>query len=225
MIHPRAAVLAALLVALGVDAALAQSRLDRLLESAPPASQPDPGVGGGRPDEPPAAASQPAVRAQGAAGRPDAIPGSIELSDGRTLQGLVHTTRNADLRVFVPQRGEWVDLPLASIHEIEAVVVWERMDDDWRFAESGNDTKVLTGHRYPARMTRHRFRLIDGRQVEGDVSAPLWLTMPDGERERHLLQQRSKGPLDSTLESLVYVRMVRLGAVGGEPRPDLPADP
>jgi len=69
---------------------------------------------------------------------------------------------------------------------------------------------VLTGESYPARMLAYRFTLIDGSTIDGTAQQPIYVR--DGEQvHRLILHERQKGPIGATLESLLYVRSVRLG--------------
>jgi hypothetical protein len=135
--------------------------------------------------------------------------GTVELSDGRVLKGVVRTTPGKPIRVWSEARKEYLDLSIDSIAKLEAVVLWERDEPEWRFKESGHDEKVYTGKTYPARETAYKVTLTTGDVVEGGIVAPLYVKA-DGKTTQHVLNKRSKGEVGKTLAELVYVRAVML---------------
>jgi hypothetical protein len=181
----------------------ADDTLDWLLEQARPAEP-------HQPSEPPAATSpfdrKPAEETQ---------EGVILLSSGEQLRGTVSTTAEKPIRVWDDTDKEYRDIPFALIRRIDAEVVWERDEPEWRFIETGSDIKEFTGRTYPAREYRHTLTLLNGQTVTGGIAAPLFLRTPDG-RRTFILHKRHKGELDQALEHLHYVSRVILG--------DLPDD-
>jgi hypothetical protein len=142
-------------------------------------------------------------------------PGVIELSDGRSIHGRISTTSEKPLRVWVEAKNEYQDVPFALIQSIEATVLWEREEPEWRFKASGSDVKVYSGKTYPARETTYKIQLTNGQTVEGSVVAPLTVTT-DTEADEFILHKRDKGSAGQTLNQLVYVKAVRLGEPGNE---------
>jgi hypothetical protein len=143
--------------------------------------------------------------------RPDSRAGVVELSDGRTLAGYVFTTRGRGWRLYDPAARKYRDIPTIIVRRIEAVVLWERMEDQWRFARMGDDEKVFTGHKYPNRMLEYRFTLVNGRTLQGAIAQPLNVEWRN-EREALILHKRQKGDLDQPLADLPYVRLIEFSA-------------
>lgn len=158
-----------------------------------------------------------------AAVREDAIPGYIELSDGKIIAGAIYMTRDKRLKIFDSTLQRQREIPLDRVKQIECIVVSERMEKEWRFKETAADVKEYTGRSYPAREYRHRITLDDGRTIEGPISEVLYVRPqasgtngkgsqnPSVEPQRFILYKTHKGPLGSDLKSLVYVKAVKLG--------------
>ena len=53
--------------------------------------------------------------------RRDALPGAVELSDGRVLAGGVHTTRDRNWEVWVESEKRWRHVPPIVVLSIEAI--------------------------------------------------------------------------------------------------------
>jgi hypothetical protein len=143
--------------------------------------------------------------------RPDSRPGVLELSDGTKLAGYVFTTRGRGWRLYDPAAKKYRDIPTLIVRRIDAVVLWERMEDDWRFARMGDDEKIYTGHKYPNRMLEYRFTLINGRTLQGEIAQPLSLEWHN-ERQKLMLHKRQKGELDQTLADIPYVKSIEFSA-------------
>lgn len=210
----------AVLLSAGLGSSLAaQSQLDKLLREAQtaPASQPTT-----RPASQPADdAEKPvasAIVAEGAIpGRPDALPGKIELSTGQTLVGRIYTTRDAPFRIYVREKQAFVDVPPAAVARLDAIIEWEKMEDDWRFLEGGSDVKIKTGRQYPARKTTYKITLLDGSTLTGDLKAPLWVQGGKGDVRQVVLYQRNKGELGQTLSDVTYVKSVVFDPPASQP--------
>jgi len=179
----------------------ADPMMDYLLESAQPATtQAD------HPNLPATGVATPL-----ATGR--ALPGTrratITLSDGRVLAGPVRTTADQPIRIFDTHRQEFIDVPFDRVASLRAEVVWERLEREWHFVESGSDIREYTGHTYPARLLEYTLNTASGKSYRGGVSAPLYLEESTGKSTLYILDKRQKsGDLDSTLEDLVYVKQV-----------------
>ncbi|MDD4892350.1 MAG: hypothetical protein PHU85_20700 [Phycisphaerae bacterium] len=165
------------------------------------------------------AATQPATSASQPdspfAGRPgdrdDVLPGYIELNDGSILPGWIYPTREKPWSVFEAESKSFRRIPPIVVRRIEAEVVWERDEPDWRWKENGSDEKIFTGRTYPARMVHYRFTLANGEKVNGTVQQPIHVRGETGDPVQFILHERDKGPLDSKLSSLIYVKHVELG--------------
>jgi hypothetical protein len=130
--------------------------------------------------------------------------GTIELSDGRTIHGHIETTAEKPVRVWIEKTKEYQDIPFEMIQSIEATVLWEKDEPEWRFKASGSDVKEYTGKTYPARETTYKFTLTNGDIAEGSVVAPLYVS-----NETFVLHKRDKGDAGTSLKELVYVKSVR----------------
>src|SRR5690606_20539020 len=127
-----------------------------------------------RPATAPAAATRPATSPFGEAParNPEARRGVIVLSNGERVKGMISTTREKPLRIWDPKAREYRDVAWAMVRSLEARVLWERDEREWRFKESGSDVKVYTGRTYPARETEYAVTLTDGSVITGGVVAP-----------------------------------------------------
>src|SRR5207245_11487756 len=126
---------------------------------------------------------------------PDAArPGVIDLSDGKIVRGNIATTAEKQLRVWVEADKQYQDIPFSMIRSIQATIVWERDEREWRFKASGSDVKEYSGRTYPARETTYKITLSDGQSIEGGIVAPLYVTGDDnGSTKTYVLHKRDKG--------------------------------
>ena len=175
--------------------------MDWLLDQSTPATQPS--------TQP---ATAPATQAASPfAPRKDAgeRTGTILLSDGTEIAGTITTTPGKPIRVWDEKQKRYLDLPIESIASIEAKIVWERDEPEWRFKESGFDEKVYTGKTYPAREMQYTFTLLNGDTIVGGAVAPVYI---DAGRvtKQFVLHKRDKGEVGKTLAELVYVKRIVL---------------
>ncbi len=141
--------------------------------------------------------------------RTDALPGVIVLADGTILAGRIFTTRDKDIELWVAQEKRWRHVPLLAMLSLEAKVVKEGMELEWRWKEMGLNEKVYTGRKKPVRRLLWRTHLIDDSRLTGAIKGqPLWIDTASGRRGPLLLQERSDGKYGQTLEDLVYVKRV-----------------
>jgi hypothetical protein len=213
----------ALLVHAGQDADPPATNLDAWLQSARPTSKPTsrPAT---RPAEPlgqgrnPFTANDPAEPP-----RDDVLPGQVELSTGRRVNGWITTTRDKPWLVWVEGDKRFRRIPPAAVLSLTAVVDEEQLLPRWRWKGMGEPEKVYTGQTYPFRRFRWRFRLADGRTMTGSVKGqPIWMQAPDGERIGPLLlHERQKGKPGQTLDDLPYLRrlVITRRALPPEDRP------
>lgn len=154
--------------------------------------------------------TQPATRASADAPAPGERSGQMTLSDGTSLTGLLSTTPNKPLRVWSDKEKRYIDLPWDAIASIEAQILWQRDEPEWRFKESGFDEKVFTGKTYPARETEYVITLTSGDTVTGGVVAPIYLRPDTGKAQQFVLHKRAKGDVGKTLAELVYIKRIEL---------------
>ena len=171
--------------------------------------------------------------------RDDAVPGVVELSNGKVLPGWVYTTLEAPLKLFVEEEKHWRLAPLINLLSINAVIAEEKMELRWRWKAMGVPERVYTGEKYPSRRLLWRLRLIDGSEMTGAVKGqPIWVELGNAKVGPMVLHERSKGPVGSALDELVYIRriiisrrlmdaVVQDGAdkAGKAEQPDRPARP
>jgi hypothetical protein len=138
----------------------------------------------------------------------EARAGVITMSDGKTIRGKIATTSEKPIRVWVEAQKDYTDVPLSMIDKAEAEVVWERVEKEWNFKESGSDIKVYSGRTYPARETKYKLTLTDCTTVDGGIVAPLYVTTDDGKTKTCVLYKRDKGQIGQTLADLPYVKSV-----------------
>jgi hypothetical protein len=155
--------------------------------------------------------------------REDAVPGCVELSDGKICAGQIYLTRDARLKINDEKLQRQREVPLAAVKQIECKVKREWMEKEWKFKELTKDEKMYTGRAYPSREYVHTITLGDGRAITGELSAivyvdpPSYATLKPGEyrpqvkTEKFLLNKRNKGEIGQDLKSLVYVKSIKMG--------------
>ena len=160
--------------------------------------------------------ADPSADATSQANRPqraDAVPGVIELTDGRQIPGRLFTTRDKNLEIYDETHKRWRRVPLLAVLGIEAVVVEAKMEPQWRWQQMGAPEKVYTGLEYPTVRLLWEVHLIDGTEVTGTIKGqPLWLQPaagPPGERlGPFILHERLRGEVGQEQAELVHVRKV-----------------
>jgi len=143
--------------------------------------------------------------------RRDALPGVVLLSDGTLVPGGIYTTRDKNWEVWVESQKRWRHIPPIVVLSIEAVVVEEGMEKEWRWKEMGSDEKVFTGREKPVRRFQWRFHLIDDSYITGTVKGqPVWVESPTSGKRRgpFILHERSSGKYGQKLHELVYIKKV-----------------
>jgi hypothetical protein len=144
--------------------------------------------------------------------RDDAVPGYLELSDGKIRPEQLSLTRDTRLKIFDEARKQHREIPLKAIRRIDCTIVKEWDEAEWRFREGASDEKVFTGRTYPAREYTHKITLQNGQTIQGPLSGIIYVQAdPTQEPDRYLLHKRDKGQPGTDLRSLVYVRSIQLG--------------
>ena len=139
--------------------------------------------------------------------RNDAVPGVLQLSDGRLVAGGIYTTREKPLLLFVEAEKRWRRIPLLTVLSISAVVVEEKIVLRWRWKAMGEPERVYTGKKYPTRRLKWTFHLIDDTTLTGTIKGqPLWMESEGRRRGPFILHERSKGKDGQSLKDLVYVK-------------------
>lgn len=158
------------------------------------------------------------------AARDDAVPGYIEMSDGRILVGNIYMIRDKRLRIYDDKTERQRELPLRVITQIQAKMVKEGIEKEWRFKELALDQKLYTGRTYPWRQYLHTVTLKDGKSITGEVAEiffvqpivfkadePLANRPDDSEPVRVVLHMKDKGDFGAELKSMKYVKLIKLG--------------
>ena len=156
--------------------------------------------------------------------RDDAIPGYIEMSDGRILVGNIYMTRDKRVKIYDQKAERQRELPLRVITQIQAKMVKEGIEKEWRFKELALDEKLYTGRSYPWRQYLHTVTLKDGKTITGEVGEvfyvqpivfkadePLANRPDDSEPIRVPIHMKDKGNFGAELKSLKYVKLIKLG--------------
>jgi|GEM_PF-1606304 len=183
------------------------SNLDLWLQSAAPATRAaavDPRTGGANPFD-----------AKQEAGREDAPPGVIELSDGRQLPGLLYTTREKNWEVWEEKDPNgnkverWRRIPFIAVLSITAVVEETGMEQEWRWKEMGQPERVYTGREYPTIRLSWVLHLIDGSTVRGSIKGqPVWVDLNGKSYGPYVLYERAKGQMGQKVSDIVYPRQI-----------------
>lgn len=155
--------------------------------------------------------------------RDDAVPGYVEMSDGRIFVGDIYLTRDKRLKLFDETLQRQREIPLKVIRQIECKVLKEWMEKEWRFKEMANDEKYFTGREYPSREYLHTVTLQDDRTITGPLAELVYLQpysfapatalshQPVAKPLRLMIHKRDKGDVGTDLESLTFVRLIKLG--------------
>ncbi len=155
--------------------------------------------------------------------REDAIPGYVELSDGAVHPGNIYLTRDKRLKIFDPTLQRQREVPLRVIKQIECNVKRQWMEKEWKFKELALDEKMYTGRTYPTVEYLHTITLHDDRTITGPLSAIVYVRpyiytpkgpnvyRPQVKPEKFLLNKRNKGKIGEKPNSLVYVKLIKLG--------------
>lgn len=155
--------------------------------------------------------------------RKDIYPGYVEISDGTVYPGMIYLTRDKRLEIYDNAIKQQREIPLRVVDSVECRVLKEWMEKEWRFKELASNEKYYTGRTYPARWYMHQIRLHDDRTITGILSGIVYVQplhedegpevghLPEREPKRFLLHKRDKGEIGEKLESLHYVRWIKLG--------------
>jgi hypothetical protein len=144
--------------------------------------------------------------------RDDAVPGFVEMSDGKVHPGQIFLTRDARLKIYDESQKKHREIPLKAIKRIDCTVQKEWVEKEWRFKENASDEKYFTGRTYPTREYSHKITLRNGQTVQGTLSAIVYVRPESADAaQRFLLHKRDKGEPGTRLESLTFVHSVKLG--------------
>ena len=155
--------------------------------------------------------------------RDDAVPGYVEMSDGKIYPGRIYMTLDKRLKIYDEKTKRQREIPLRVVKQIDCWVLEEWMEKEWRFKELALNEKYYTGREYPAREYRHTITLQDGRMIAGPLAEIIYVR-PFAESpqagqpleanlkpERFLLHKRDKGEINTQMKALKYVKTIKLG--------------
>jgi len=156
-----------------------------------------------------ALATEPAATLPSVFDQPDVAgrQATLLLSNGQTISGQFSTTAGQPIHIYDLDKSQYREVPFETIKSMQARVVWERMQPQWRFKESGSTEKEFSGKSYPARETQYVVTLLDGQQITGLLVLALHLHTPQ-ERRTFVLHIRDKADVGKTLDDLVFVQRV-----------------
>ena len=155
--------------------------------------------------------------------RDDAVPGYMEMSDGKVIVGNIYMTRDKRLKIYDASTKRQREIPLRVVKQIECKVLKEWMEKEWRFKELALDEKYYTGRQYPSRECEYTITLHDDRTITGPLAELFYVQpfayaagearsyRPDVKPEKHLIHKRQKGDPGTTLKDLTYVKLIKLG--------------
>lgn len=172
-----------------------------------------------RAQEPPALNPFAPVRTE----RDDAVPGYLEMSDGKVLVGNIYMTRDKRLKIYDDTTKRQREIPLRVVKQIEVKVLKEWMEKEWRFKELALNEKYYTGREYPSRECEYTITLQDDRKITGPLAELFYVQpyvssptdarayRPEVKPEKFLVHKRQKGDPGTTLKDLTYVKLIKLG--------------
>ena len=138
--------------------------------------------------------------------------GYVVMSTKERYDGLVSTTRGKAIRIFDRKKSTYRDIKFKKIESIAQTPDKEWFEQEWRWAEGGNDAKVYTDRYYHAAKFRTVIVLKSGETITGDTVAPIYVKT---EKKRRLLDlhKRFKSPKPAKkkeLKPLTYIKKLVL---------------
>ena len=145
------------------------------------------------------------------------------MSDGRVVVGNIYMTRDKRIKIYDEKMERQRELPLRVVTQIQAKLVKEGIEKEWRFKELALDQKLYTGRTYPWRQYIHTLTLKDGKTITGEMAevffvqpivfkaeGPLAGRPDDSEPIRVLTHMKDKGDFGAEMKSLKYVKLIKL---------------
>ncbi len=142
--------------------------------------------------------------------------GTVELSNGELLEGVISTTPGAPLRLQVGKDVK--DVPLAAVQELRFVPEAETLEQKWRFVEAGRTAKQKWGLPYPVRALQTQLLLSGGRIFTGHLYTTVLYVAQSNETVKVVIKAKDKGTEGQTFQDVVYpVRIAWAGAATALP--------
>ena len=138
----------------------------------------------------------------------DGVKARVDLSDGRTLEGVLATPGGKALRLRDIEHNKWVRVPLQDLALIEVRNVKTEMLEAWRWKEASKPEKVYLGKKYPRLHFEVHATLINGKKIRAHASSQLLLTDEHGDVERVFLLRYMKGKAGEKPSDLVWTRRI-----------------
>lgn len=128
--------------------------------------------------------------------------GSIQFSDGESVQGRIQMSPGRALRLHTGRRLE--DVPVDTLREIRFSPTRETMERNWRFETAGQTHKTFWGEPYPVRHLQAALTFADDRTATGQLyTTSLYLHATNG-AVKFVLFSKQRGEEGSSLADLVY---------------------
>jgi hypothetical protein len=141
-----------------------------------------------------------------------AVPGSVEWSDGRKVDGDLSLTPGKDIRLFEVKTQ--ASIRLEDVKEIAMTPEKEEMREGYYFTEAGQAAQTKTGEIYPVRYFKAKITLKDGKVLEGHLYTTVLYLEGAEKTEKVVLLAKQTGQLNQKIESIVYPKSIRLNVSG-----------
>ncbi len=143
----------------------------------------------------------------GTAAAADWMPGAVELSDGRRIEGRVHIVDDR-LIIHNEAQARRITVRAAAIARLDTSIERQSMAEKWIFRESGLDDKVYTGEVYPVRHYTTRITFHEGKPLIGSIVPKTVYVESGGKRQRFILRKKDEGKVGQGLDELLYVTSI-----------------
>jgi hypothetical protein len=144
-------------------------------------------------------------------------PGTIQLSNGESLQGLISLTPGEDLRLHI-DGNQIRALDFERVREIRLAPALEKMVQKWRFLEAGQTRKELSGKPYLIRDLQATVVLAGGEKLAGHLYTTVFY-VEEGEKARKvILPAKQRGKEGENANALIFPTFIRFtdAAAGAE---------
>ncbi len=144
-------------------------------------------------------------------------PGTVQLSNGEVLQGLISLSPGEDLRLHV-DGNQIRALDFERVSQIRLAPAQEKMVQKWRFLEAGQTRKELSGKPYLIRDLQATVFLAGGEKLAGHLYTTV-LYLEEGEKARKvILPAKQRGKEGEDANALVFPALITFtdAAAGAE---------
>ena len=143
----------------------------------------------------------------GTAAAAEWMPGAVELSNGRRLEGRVHIVDDR-LIIHNEAKARRVTVRATEIARLDTTIERQSMEEKWIFPEGGRDDKVYTGEFYPVRHYKTRVSFHEGEPLTGNIVPKTIYIESGGKRQRFILRKQDQGKPGQGLDDLLYVTAI-----------------